>query len=207
MPAPALLAVDVDPALGQVERELRGRYAGGYRVICTPSPEEALAILAQLSKAGEEVALVLAGQWLPQTTGAELLERARHLHPHARRGLLVAWGEWGDRPTAKAIFDSMALGQIDYFVLRPAVSPDELFHHAISGFLLDWTEARGIAPHTVRIVGEAWEGRTHELRGALERCAIPHAFYLSESTEGHRIPAKAGRGTPLRSWFFPTGGS
>jgi thioredoxin reductase (NADPH) len=205
MPAPALLAVDVDPALGQVEQELRGRYAGGYRVICTFSPDEALAILAQLSDAGEEVALVLAGQWLPETTGAELLERARHLHPHARRGLLVGWGEWGHRPTAQAIFDSMALGQIDYFVLRPAVSPDELFHHAISGFLLDWTEARRIAPHTVRVVGEAWEGRAHELRGTLERCAIPHAFYLSESREGRSVLAKAGRGARLPLMVLPDG--
>ena len=57
---------------------------------------------------------------------------------------------------------SMALGQIDDYVLRPAVSPDELFHHAISGLLLDWTEARSIAPHTVqrrgRHLGQA--GRT-----------------------------------------------
>ena len=36
MPAPVLLAVDADSAaLGDVERELRGRYGGSYRVICT----------------------------------------------------------------------------------------------------------------------------------------------------------------------------
>lgn len=205
MPAPALLAVDADSALGQIERELRGRYAGSYRVICTPSPDEAFAVLTQLSDAGEDVALVLAGQWLSGTTGGELLERAHQLHPHAKRGLLVAWGEWGHRPTAKAIFDSMALGRIDYFLLRPAVSPDELFHHAISSFLLEWTEARRIAPHTVRIVGEAWTGRAHELRGALQRCAIPHAFYLSESREGRSVLAKAGSGAQLPLMILPDG--
>ena len=205
MSAPALLAVDADSALGAVERELRGRYAGSYRVICTPSPDEGLATLAQLSDVGEEVALVLAGQWLPETTGGELLERAHQLHPHAKRGLLVAWGEWGHRPTAEAIFDSMALGRIDYYVLRPAVSPDELFHQAISSFLLEWTQARRIAPHTVRVVGEAWEGRAHELRDALQRCAVPHAFYLSESREGRVALAKAGPGGKLPLMILPDG--
>ena len=194
MAVPALLAVDADPGLGHIERELRSRYESSYRVICTTSPDEALATLSELSDAGEEVALVLAGQSLSKTTGGDLLERARRLHPHARRGLLVAWGDWGNLPTAKAIYDLMALGRIDYFVLRPAASPDELFHHAISSFLLEWTEARRIAPHTVRIVGEAWAGRAHELRSALQSCAIPHAFYLSESREGRVALAKAGRG-------------
>jgi thioredoxin reductase (NADPH) len=205
MSAPALLAVDADSALGPVERELRGRYADSYRVICTPSPDEALAILARLSDAGEEVALVLAGQWLSETTGGELLERVRQLHPHAKRGLLVAWGEWGDQPTAKAIFDAMALGRIDYFVLRPAVSPDELFHQAISSFLLEWTEERRIAPQTIRVVGEAWAGRAHELRDTLQRCAIPHAFYLSESREGRAVLAKAGSGAELPLVILPDG--
>jgi thioredoxin reductase (NADPH) len=205
MPFPALLAVDADPGLGDIERELRSRYEGSYRVICTASPDEALATLTELSDAGEEVALVLAGQSLSEPTGGELLERARQLHPHARRGLLVAWGDWGDLPTAKAIYDLMALGRIDYFVLRPAALPDELFHHAISSFLLEWTEARRIAPHTVRIVGEAWAGRAHELRNALQSCAIPHAFYLSESKEGRSVLAKAGRGAQVPCVILPDG--
>jgi thioredoxin reductase (NADPH) len=57
LPAPVLLVVESDAvALDQVERELRGRYSGSYRVICTTSPEEALAILTRTRDAGEEVA-------------------------------------------------------------------------------------------------------------------------------------------------------
>jgi thioredoxin reductase (NADPH) len=205
MPAPALLAVDAEPALGHIERELRSRYEGSYRVICTASPDEALAILTRLSDTGEELALVLAAQWLSEPSCGELFERARQLHPHARRGLLVAWGEWGHRPTAEAIFDSMALGRIDYYVLKPAVSPDELFHQAISSFLLEWTQARRTAAHTIRVVGEAWAGRAHELRDALQRCAIPHAFYLSESSEGRSVLTKAGRGAKLPLMILPDG--
>ncbi len=205
MSAPVLLAVDVDSELGAVERELRGRYEGGYRIICTSSLDEALATLAQLSDAAEEVALVLGSQQLCKPIESEFFEHVRSLHPHARRGLLVAWGEWGEQPSGRAIFSLMALGQIDDYVLRPAVSPDELFHHAVSGLLLDWTEARNIAPHTVQIVGEAWAGRAHELRGTLQRCAIPHAFHLSESREGQDVLAKAGGGARLPMMLLPDG--
>jgi thioredoxin reductase (NADPH) len=206
MSHPALLAVDADSAaLGLVERELRDRYSGSYRVICTNSPDEALAILTQMSEAGEEVALVLTGLGPSETTGGELLENVRQLHPHAKRGLLVAWGDWGRQPTAKAIFDSMAMGLIDYYLLRPSVSPDELFHQGISSFLLEWTEARRIAPHTVRIVAETWAGRAHEIRGTLQRCAIPHAFHLSESKEGRHLLAEIRSSAKLPLMVLPDG--
>jgi thioredoxin reductase (NADPH) len=206
MPAPALLAVDADAVgLGHVERELRGRYSGTYQVICTASPDDALSILTRMSEAEEEVALVLAGQWLSDMTGGELLERVGELHRQAKRALLVDWGDWGQRPMAKAIFDSMALGRMDYFVLRPAVSPDELFHQSISAFLLEWTEDKRIAPQTIRIVGETWAGRAHELRSTLERCAIPHAFYLSDSEEGRAVIDQAGAEPRLPLIMLPDG--
>jgi thioredoxin reductase (NADPH) len=91
--APVLLAVDADRvALADVERQLRDRYASSYDVRCTASAEEALELLVRLSVDGEEVALALAAQSLSDTTGGELLERVRQLHPHAKRGLLVPAG-------------------------------------------------------------------------------------------------------------------
>lgn len=81
---PVLLAVEEDAgALHEVERELRDRYARHYRVICMRSPHEARVCLEDLAGDGEEVALVLAGQWLSGMTGSELLDAARRLHPHS----------------------------------------------------------------------------------------------------------------------------
>ncbi len=206
MSAPVLLAVEADPAvLGDVERELRERYASNYRVVCTSSTEEAFARLTQLAESREEVALVLASQWLPETTAGDLLERVRQLHPHAKRGLLIAWGAWSEQHTAEAIFDLMAMGRIDYYVLRPAASPDELFHQTISSFLLEWTKARHTAPHTVHIVGEDWSGRAYELRDVLQRCATPHAFYLADSEEGRKLLTKAEPEAKLPLMFLPNG--
>ncbi|HET6502922.1 MAG TPA: FAD-dependent oxidoreductase [Amycolatopsis sp.] len=206
MSGAVLVAVDEDAdVLRDVERELRERYARHYRVLCLKSAHEALARLEDLAAAGEEVALVLSGQWLSGMTGSELLDRLRRLHPHAKRGLVIAWGEWGDRATGEAIFDSIARGQIDHYVLRPSASPDELFHQAISGLLLEWTEARQTSPYTIYIVGESWSGRAYELRQVLGRCAIPHSFFLADSTEGRARLAKAGQGVKLPIVVFPDG--
>lgn len=206
MSGPVLVAVDEDAGvLRDVERELHDRYARHYRVMCLPSSHEALAGLEDLAAAGEEVALVLAGQWLSGMTGSELLDEARHLHPHSKRGLLIEWGGWGDRATGEAIFDSMAHGRIDHFVLRPSGSPDELFHHAISSLLLDWTEARRGGPYTIQVVGESWSGRAYELRDVLERCAMPHSFCLADSNDGRALLAEAGEGTKLPVILFPDG--
>lgn len=206
MSGPVLVAVEEDArALQDVERELRDRYARHYRIVCMRSSQEALACLQDLAAAGEQVALVLAGQWLSGLTGSELLDQARHLHPHAKRGLLIAWGGWGDRATGEAIFDSIAHGRIDHYLLRPSASPDELFHQGISGLLLDWAEARRASPYTIHVVAESWSGRAYELRTVLGRCAIPHSFCLAESGDGRAFVAEAGEGAKLPLVVFPDG--
>jgi thioredoxin reductase (NADPH) len=206
MPGPVLIAVDEDSdALRDVERELRDRYSRHYRVICMRSSREARACLEDLAAANEQVALVLAGQWLAGMTGSELLEQARDLHPHAKRGLLIAWGGWGDPATGEAIFDSIAQGRIDHYVLRPSASPDELFHHAISSLLLEWAEARLTSPYTVHVVGESWSGRAYELRYLLERCALAHSFCLADSDDGRALVAEAGKDAKLPIVALPDG--
>jgi thioredoxin reductase (NADPH) len=169
------------------------------------SSREALAALEDLAAADEQVALVLAGQWLTGMTGSELLDEARHLHPHAKRGLLIAWGGWGDPATGEAIFDSIAHGRIDHYVLRPAASPDEVFHQAISSMLLEAAEARGASPHTIHVIGESWSGRAYELRALLGRCAMPHSFCLADSSEGRALVAQAGERSRLPLIIFPDG--
>jgi thioredoxin reductase (NADPH) len=201
-----LVAVDEVPSsLRHVERELKERYSASYRIVCTCAYADALASLEKMARAGEEVALVLAGQWLEGTTGTELLRQVHQLHPHAKRGLLIAWGGWGDPATGQAIFDAMAHGEIDYYVLRPTVSPDEIFHQAITGFLLEWTQSRGNSPYTIRVVGDSWSGRAYELRDVLGRCAIPHSFCLADSDEGRAVLESVGGDGGLPLVVFPNG--
>jgi thioredoxin reductase (NADPH) len=206
MTGPVLLAVDDDAkARNVVESELRERYSRDYTILCEPSCAAALVTLERLRDEDVPVALVLAGQWLSGMTGSELLGRVHQLHPHAKRGLLIEWGGWGDRPTGEAIHDAMAHGRIDYYVLRPSGRPDEVFHQAVSGFLLEWSHSQKIAPHTINVVGHSWSGRAYEIRDALERCAIPHAFCLADSERGREVLAGVDGDFELPLMVLPTG--
>jgi len=206
MSDPVILAVDADPAgLAGIERELLDRYARHYDVVCTASAAEARDRLTQFRESGNDVAVVLAGKEVDDPSCSELLAEVRRLHPHAKRALLVGWGEWGFRETGDAILEAIEHGKIDHYVVRPVAPPDELFHHSISTFLLEWAEERRTAPYAIQVVGDSWSGRAAALRDVLERCAFPHAFCLADSDEGRRLLEGSSRGTELPVVILPDG--
>lgn len=193
MSGPVLLVVDDDvDALRDIDETLRDRYGSHYRVECLRSPFEARDRLDALAVAHDDVAIVLAGQWLDGMTGSDLLDTARRLHPHSKRAMILHWGQWGDPATGEAIFDAIARARIDHYVISPTPAPDELFHHAITGMLLEWADSQRQSPHTIHIIGRSWEGRAYELRQLLGRCAMPHAFVLADSPDGRELVEQAG---------------
>jgi thioredoxin reductase (NADPH) len=190
---PALVVVDDDErALQRTAEELRRRYASDYRVVAERSPEAALAELEQLAAAGKDVAVVLADQWMDGLTGAELLGRVPRLHPNAKRGLLVDWGAWGDARTTEAILAAMAEGRIDYYVLKPWRSPDELFHRTIAEFVHEWSRTRASRPKELAVVGDPGSARTHEIVTLLARNGVPNIFRPADSDEGRALLSEVG---------------
>jgi thioredoxin reductase (NADPH) len=195
---PVILAVDDEPdALAPVEHELQRRLGADYRIVCTDSAEQALTILEDLRGAGAEVAVVLADQWMPGTSGTELLASVGDLHPDAKRALLIRWGDWADRATADAVMQAMARGRIDYYVLKPWRSPDELFHRTVAELVHEWSRGRLSGGGPVTVVGERWSLRSSEVRSLLTRNGIPHAFQLADSDEGRRIAGALAPGAGL----------
>jgi thioredoxin reductase (NADPH) len=188
MPKPVLLVVDDDAtALANIEFELRDRYGSGYRVVCEGSAEAGMSALEEFRTAHEDVAVVLADQWMPEMTGTEFLTRAHQLHPTAKRALLFARG---DRTTREPILQAVALGQIDYYIPKPERSPDEEFHRGITEFLDEWARYHRPASVAVRIVGEARSPRSYQLRDIFSRSVVPHAFYSADSEEGRELLAR-----------------
>ena len=183
---PVIFAVDPDPkAIQRITGELQ-RYSADYRVICGPSPEAALTQLERMRDAGERVAIVLAARGERGLRGEELLAQVYDLHPYAKRALLIPWGGWADEETADVIRRAMTLGHIDYYVLKPWTTPDELFHRVVSEFLQEWRRAtEGRLELTV--VAEPWSSRGYEIRNLLARTGVPHAFYSSDSDEAREL--------------------
>jgi len=190
---PFLVVVDdEDSSRARTVDALERRYGADYSVAAHGSPGTALDELARLREAGEEVAVVLAEQWMPELTGRELLARVNAIFPLARRGLLVKWGAWADDPTADAILAAMSLGEIEYYVLKPWYSPDEFFHRTIAEFLHEWRRSGDSTPKEVVIVARRGSLRAQELRSLLARNGIPYGFCDTSSPEGRRLLEEAG---------------
>lgn len=190
---PAILAVDDDPdVISLIGDELSKRYGHDYRVITARAASTALAELEGMREAGDRVALVLADQWLPDSTGCELLTRACALHPHAKRALLISWGEWSVDATARPLRRGIGLGHIDYYLLKPWRAADELFHRTVTEFLHEWVGSDVSIPRELTVVADADSERGHEIRSLLTRNRVPFVFHLSESSEGQELLRESG---------------
>jgi thioredoxin reductase (NADPH) len=190
---PVLMVVDGDAdALERVAGELDRRYVADYRILREGSGRGALERLRSLAASGDQVALLLTDRRPGGIDGEELLCRVRDLHPGACRGLLIEWGAWGDPETAATIHRAMALGRMDYYVLKPWWSPDEYFHRTISDFLNEWSRREEGAPREATLVAPRWAPRGHELRSLLSRNGVPFVYHDAESDEGRRILERAG---------------
>jgi len=189
-------------ALRGVRAQLAQRYGRDYEILAFSDADEAL---ASVEGAGADLALLFVGATSAGAAGERLLDRVHQLHPHAKRALLVAGEAWSDPATADLIRSLMALGRIDHYVQLPAGAPDEVFHEAVSSFLLEGARDRRSVPQTVHIVGREWSGRAFELREVFEKCAVPHAFWLADSEKGRELIAKAGPEADLPLMVLPDG--
>lgn len=104
-----------------------------------PVPAEFPAEGAERGVSGKEVALVIADQWMPGTTGVELLSRARDLHPGAKRVLLI---DAMDHSALTVVLQATALGRIDHHLHKPWTPADDLLHPPITELLCErWSSS------------------------------------------------------------------
>jgi thioredoxin reductase (NADPH) len=186
----SIVVVDDDPLdMALLERELSTRYGHDYDVRCEPSASSALLGLTDLKAAGVRVALVLASQWMAGMRGTEFLGRVGELHPTAKRGLLISWG---DRASAEPILQSMAIGRFDYYLPKPSTPPDEAFHATVQGLLAEWARGQGVGFAPIVAVGDAASPRMRELRDLFTRNGLLHHIHSPESLEGTQLLERSG---------------
>jgi thioredoxin reductase (NADPH) len=188
MVRPLVLVVDPDAAaLDRTEAELARREGVDFRVRAETTVDDARRHLATAAAQQAEMALLLADSTLPHDELAGLLAETRSLFPDARRALLIPWGGWASRDIAEQILRGMAVGEIDYYVLKPWKTPDELFHRTIAEFLHEWSRAQRQGPPEIAIICDRWSGRGHELDNLLTRNGVPHALVRRDSDQATRL--------------------
>jgi len=183
MSKPTILAVDDDPVVSAaIARDLRGRYATGYRIVGATSGPEALEVLARLALRGQPVALIVADQRMPQMTGIEMLEQARTRAPGAKYLLLTAYADTD--VAIKAIND---IG-LDYYLLKPWDPPEERLFPVIDDLLGDWRQANPDHTSDVQVVGHRWSDRSHDIKMFLARNYVPYRWYdVERDAEAQRL--------------------
>ena len=175
---PRIVVLDRDAATrALLADELDARYGRHYHVVVAASNEEARGYLGDVAHG--PVALVLADRG---DDGAQLLAATRTLHPHAKRVLLIGWNE--NRSAREEIVEAITRGDVDYYVARPTVAPDERFHRAIVEFLDDWWRLRGRSFEAIRVIGDEHSSRAHEICDLLHRHDFSYAFYDVDSDAG-----------------------
>ena len=190
---PLLLAVDADARLlGRIEGELQRAFGADFRVRGELLPEDAVRTLQGAKQRQERVAVVLVDDSLPDDARAEIFEAARGLHPNARRALLVPWGAWAHPESAQRILRSMAVGDISYYVLKPWITPDELFHRVVAEFVQEWSRSEPANFREVVVVAPQHSGRAYAVSDLLSRNGIPHAFRSRASELGQSVLADVG---------------
>jgi thioredoxin reductase (NADPH) len=165
---PVILAVDDEPAvLAAVARDLRRGFGERYRIMRVSSGAEALELLAQILRRGEQVALLIADQRMPGMAGTDYLVRARQLVPEAKRVLLTAYA---DTEAAIAAINEVAL---DYYLLKPWDPPEELLLPVVEDLLATWESGAALEAGGVRVIGHRYSKESHDLRDFLARNGVP----------------------------------
>ncbi|MEQ8413550.1 MAG: FAD-dependent oxidoreductase [Imperialibacter sp.] len=178
MKKPVIFSVDDDPqVLKAIRRDLRNEFRDDYRIMNTESANEGLEVLLDIKKAGEEVALFISDQRMPEMEGVAFLEKARVIFPEAKRVLLTAYSDTD--AAIKAINDV----QLDYYLMKPWDPPEEKLFPILNDLLEEWQA--GYIPDFdgLRILGYQFSPKTHSLKDFLSGNLFPFQWLDVETNE------------------------
>ncbi len=194
------MAVDDDPqVLAAVRADLREKYARDYRIVAAESGASALEAVGQLHGRGDEVALFLVDQRMPEMTGTDFLLAATPHFPEAKKVLLTAYAD-----TDAAIQSINEVG-LDHYLTKPWDPPEDTLYPVLDDLLSDWWAGHRPVFEGIRVVGARWSAETHDVTDFLARNQIPYRLLDAErGGEGAALLESADR-TAFPVGFFPDG--
>src|SRR5689334_19135557 len=200
MSRPILLVVDDDQqSLAAVAAALERRFGADYQVLTEASPAAALERLEYVCELGRPVAMVLAGVCTADANSLQWLARVQELCPRAARCALISYG---DAPTYPVIRRALVAGQLETSLFKPIGDPEVQLYPMVSEILGAWARATRPRVPVLRIVGERWAHRSHELRDILERASVPYEFCAHDCDQGRQLLAEFGHAGALPAVIF-----
>jgi thioredoxin reductase (NADPH) len=200
---PVILAVDDDnEVLGAIERDLKQRYRQKYRVVSARSSTQAMEVAEELRRRGTPIALFLADQRMPETTGTEFLARVRKVHPDAKRVLLTAYAD------SAAAIDAINSVGLDYYLMKPWDPPEDRLYPVIDDLLADWSAKARPSFEGPRVLGSRWSPQSYAARDFLSRNQIPYQWIDIDQDEPMRelaLSANGGDASRLPVVLLPDG--
>jgi len=181
MQKPVLFTVDDSPeVLRAVERDLRRKYGKEYRVMRSSSGAAALDALAQLKLREQPVALFLVDQIMPEMTGVQFLEQAMRVFPDAKKVLLTAYAD------TEAAIQAINTVKVDYYLMKPWDPPEEHLYPLLDDFLEDWIADYRPAFDGIRVVGNRWSAKSHDVKDFLAGNQVRFLWMDVESNQEAR---------------------
>ena len=175
---PALFSIDDDPEVLQaIKRDLQQVYGRNYRVLSVDSGEKALSVLQTLKLRNQPVALLLVDQRMPHMTGVEFLQKAMELFPEAKRVLLTAYAD------TDAAIRAINIVKTDYYLLKPWNPPEEHLYPILNDLLDDWLSKFHPPFAGIRVIGNRWSPKSHQIKEFLGRNQIPYQWLDIDTNE------------------------
>src|ERR1700749_1851584 len=188
-----ILAVDDEPTvLAAVAGDLRRGFGEHYRILRASSGTEALELLGEMRRRGENLAMIVADQRMPGMEGTELLVKGRQIYPEAKRVLLTAYA---DTSAAIAAINEVSL---DYYLLKPWDPPEEQLFPVVEDLLTTWESGAALEAGGVRIIGHRFSKESHDLRDFLVRNRVPARWLDVEGDGEARELLQVAGGAPGR---------
>jgi thioredoxin reductase (NADPH) len=178
MKKPIIFSVDDDPqVLRAISKDLRTQYKNEFRIIRTPSAKEALETLVEFKKKGEEVALFLSDQRMPEMQGVDFLEQAKEIYPQAKRVLLTAYSD-----TDAAIKAINEVG-LDYYLMKPWDPPEEKLYPTLDDLLDDWAAQYQPDFDGIKVIGYPYSPLSHHIKDYLAGNLYPYQWLDVQTSE------------------------
>ncbi len=201
-PLPVILTVDDEnEVLRAVQRDLRARYSEDYRIIAAGSGDEAIAAINELATRGNQLALILADQRMPQVSGIDVLRASLTPFPSAKRALLTAYAD-----TDAAIASINEVG-LDHYIMKPWDPPEEKLYPILDDLLDDWQAGYRPSFSGIRVIAHEWSKDAFELKAFLAMNQVPYrSLVVGVDAEAESLMQSAGvTNADLPVLLFPEG--